>query len=91
MWLHGAHSLVIKFMASEGHRTLCFGREFIIKMTLGARQRIQFREAGASFTRRMRSKVPRKAGASSVTLAIITEGGCAVPSVSAQLHSVAKG
>lgn len=78
-------------MASEGQRTLCFGREFIIKTTLGARQSIQFREGGASFTVRMRSKVPRKAGVSSITLAIITECGCALPTAVDQLDSVANG
>lgn len=91
MWLPGAHSLVIKFMASEGQRTLCFGKEFIIKTTLGARQSIEFRETGASFTVRMRSKVPRKPGVSSITLAIVTACGCALPAVVDQLHSVANG
>lgn len=91
MCLHGAHSLGIKFMASEGQRTLCFGREFIIKTTLGARQSIQFREAGASFTVGMRSKVPRQPGVSSIALAIRAECGCALPTAVDQLHSLANG
>lgn len=71
--------------------SLVLWQEFIIKTTLGARQSIQFREANASFTVRMRSKVPRKAGVSSITLAIITECGCALPTAVDQLHSVANG
>lgn len=78
-------------MASEGQRTLCFGREFIIKMTLEARQSTPFREAGANFTVRMRSKVPRKPGVSSITLAITAECGCALPTAVDQLYSVANG